>query len=116
MKYYVGAYASSPCNNGWNAEIESEFYNALKKDPRIQGLEHPFLGKLHSEDDDWFLANIDPNWTYVFTCIPGTMAALGEMPAFGIASADEAGRKAAIAFLAKARDAIAKLNAHCGKS
>lgn len=115
MKYYVGAYASSPCNNGWDADIESEFYSELKKDPRIQGLEHPFLGKLHSEDDDWFLANIDPNWTYVFTCIPGTMSALGEMPTFGIASTDEAGRKAAIAFLAKARDAIAKLNAHCGK-
>lgn len=115
MKYYVGAYASSPCNNGWNAEIESEFYNALKKDPRIQGLEHPFLGKLHSEDDDWFLANIDPNWRFVFTCIPGTMAALSEMPTFGIASTDENGRKAAIAFLAKARDAIAKLNAHCSR-
>lgn len=115
MKYYVGAYASSPCSAGWNAALESEFYTALKHDKRIKGLEHPFLGQLHAEDDDWFLANIDPNWQYVLTCVPGIMAALGQNPAFGLASQDEAGREQALAFMQKAREAIVKLNTHCGK-
>ena len=115
MKYYVGAYASSPCNNGWDASLETELYIALKKDARIQGLEHPFTGQLHSEDDAWFLNNIDPSWTFVFTCVPGIMAALKKNPAFGIASENEEGRLQAVDFLQKARDAIAKLNAHCGK-
>lgn len=115
MKYYVGAYASSPCNNGWDASLESEFYAALKQDNRIQGLEHPFTGQLHSEDDAWFLNNIDPSWKFVFTCVPGIMAALKKNPAFGIASSDEAGRLQAVTFMQKARDAIAKLNQHSGK-
>ncbi|HEY7774517.1 MAG TPA: DUF4862 family protein [Marinagarivorans sp.] len=115
MKYYVGAYASSPCNNGWDAQLETAFYTALKNDPRIQGLEHPFIGQLHSEDDEWFLANIDPNWTFVFTCVPGIMNALKQNPAFGLASCNEEGRQEAVAFLKQARNAIAKLNAHAGK-
>ncbi len=115
MKYYVGAYASSPCNNGWDAALESELYAALKKDSRIQGLEHPFTGQLHSNDDAWFLNNIDPRWKFVFTCVPGIMAALKKNPAFGIASNDEEGRLQAVAFMQKARDAIAKLNQHSGK-
>lgn len=113
MKYYVGAYATSPCSNGWNAALETAFYHALKKDKRIKGLEHPFLGSLHAEDDAWFLANIDPAWDYVFTCVPGIMAAIGQNPAFGLASQDEVGRKEALAFMQKARKAIVKLNAHC---
>lgn len=115
MKYYVGAYATSPSSNGWDAAVESEYYNALKTDSNIKGLEHPFVGTLHGVDDDWFLQNISSDWTFVFTCVPGTMAAIGKNPNFGIASDDEAGREEALAFMAKARDAIAKLNAHCGK-
>ena len=115
MKYYVGAYASSPCNNGWDSSLESELYAALKQDSRIQGLEHPFTGQLHSEDDAWFLNNIDPSWKFVFTCVPGIMAALKKNPAFGIASNDEEGRLQAVAFMQKARDAIATLNQHSGK-
>lgn len=115
MKYYVGAYASSPCSHGWNAALESEFYTALKNDKRVKGLEHPFLGQLHAEDDDWFLANIDPAWQYVFTCIPGIMTALGQNPTFGLASQDESGREQALAFMQKAREAVIQLNTYCGK-
>lgn len=115
MTYFVGAYATSPCSTGWDATLESEYYQQLKKSPLIKGLEHPFLGALHSEDDDWFLQNISNDWTFVFTCVPGIMAAIGDNPAFGIASDDEAGRQSALQFMAKARDAISKLNKHCGK-
>ncbi|HAW92060.1 MULTISPECIES: DUF4862 family protein [unclassified Arsukibacterium] len=115
MKYFVGAYAASPNHSGWNPQLESAFYNELKALPNIKGLEHPFLGSLHQHDDNWFLANIDSQWDYVFTCIPGIMNALGKNPKFGIASEDSAGRAAALAFMEHACAAIGKLNSHLGR-
>ncbi|UTF58882.1 DUF4862 family protein [Gilvimarinus sp. DA14] len=116
MSYYVGAYASSPCTSGWNPELETSYYNHLKQLPNVKGLEHPFLGEhLHAHDDGWFLQNIDPDWRYIFTCVPGTMGAIGKNPDFGIASDDPAGREQALAFMEKARAAIVKLNAHAGR-
>jgi len=115
MKYFMGAYASSPNVGDWDAELETRYYDTIKSLGYIKGLEHPFGGSLHNRDDDWFLANIDPNWEFVFTCIPGVMGAIGKNPNFGIASDDEAGRQDSLAFMQKARDAIAKLNAHAGK-
>ena len=116
MAYFVGAYASSPNISGWDAELEKEFYAQLKMLPNIKGLEHPFVGTLHSYDDDWFLNNIDPSWDFVFTCVPGIMNALSKDPHFGIASNDERGRQAALEFMQNACDAIAKLNSHLGRN
>ena len=115
MKYFIGAYAASPNHSGWDPELETVFYNGLKALPNVKGLEHPFLGRLHQHDDNWFLANIDPGWDYVFTCIPGVMNALGQNPKFGIASEDEAGRAAALDFMQQACAAIGKLNTHLGR-
>lgn len=115
MKYYIGAYASSPNISSWDPELESNYYNQLKKLTNVQGLEHPFVGKLHARDDDWFLQNVDANWNFVFTCIPGIMEAKSANPHFGIASDDEAGRAEALDFMSKARDAIVKLNTHLGR-
>lgn len=115
MKYYLGAYAASPNHSGWDPILETAFYNELKALPNIKGLEHPFWGVLHQHDDNWFLANIAPQWNYVFTCIPGIMNALGQNPMFGIASDDEAGRQAALAFIQQACAAIGKLNTHLGR-
>ncbi|WP_445767108.1 DUF4862 family protein [Rheinheimera sp.] len=115
MKYTLGAYAASPNHSTWDAALETAFYNELKKLLNLKGLEHPFLGRLHQYDDDWFLANIDPQWDYVFTCIPGIMNALGQNPLFGIASDDEAGRQAALDFMQRACAAIGKLNTHLGR-
>ena len=111
----MGAYASSPNVGDWDPALETRYYNEIKSLGYIAGLEHPFGGTLHNKDDDWFLKNIDPNWEFVFTCIPGVMGAIGKNPKFGIASDDAAGRKEAMVFMQKARDAIAKLNAHAGK-
>lgn len=115
VKFYVGAYASSPNVSGWDAEKEGEYYSQLKSLDSIKGLEHPFVGNLHGNDDAWFLENIDPNWDFVFTCIPGVMGALSKNPNFGLASDDEEGRQQAIEFCAQARDAIAKLNQSTGR-
>lgn len=115
MKYTLGAYAASPNHSGWDPMLETAYYNELKALPNIKGLEHPFLGALHAHDDDWFLANIAPDWDYVFTCIPGIMNALGQNPLFGIASDDAAGRAAALDFMQQACAAIGKLNAYLGR-
>ena len=115
MKYFMGAYASSPNVGDWDPALETRYYNEIKSFDNVMGLEHPFAGSLHNKDEDWFLANIDPNWEFVFTCIPGVMGAIGKNPNFGIASDDDAGRQEALAFILKARDAIAKLNAQSGK-
>ena len=115
MKYILGAYAASPNQSSWDAALETAFYAALKTLPNLKGLEHPFLGCLHPHDDNWFLANIDPQWDYVFTCIPGIMTALSHNPQFGLASEDESGRQEALAFMQQACAAIGKLNAHLGR-
>ena len=115
MKYTVGAYAASPNQSHWDAALETAFYAALRTLPNLKGLEHPFLGRLHPHDDSWFLANIDPQWDYVFTCIPGIMTALSHNPQFGLASEDESGRQAALAFMQQACAAIGTLNAHLGR-
>ena len=115
MKYYMGAYASSPNVSGWDAELETNYYNQIKTLSNVQGLEHPFVGKLHAHDDAWFLDNIDKNWNFVFTCIPGIMAAKSANPHFGIASDDDTGRAEALDFMSKAHDAIVKLNTHLGR-
>jgi hypothetical protein len=115
LKYYLGAYALSPTKNGWDAEVETAFYNDLKTLGNLKGLEHPFYGALHEHDDDWFLANIAPHWDHVLTCIPGTMNALALNPHFGIASDNAAGRAAALAFMRQACSAVDKLNSHLGR-
>lgn len=115
MRYFVGAYATSPAWSTWDPELEREYYQQLKTFSNIQGLEHPFVGTLHPHDEQWFLANIDPHWDFVFTCVPGIMNALGANPQFGIASNDEQGRAQALAFMQKACAAIGKLNSYCGR-
>lgn len=115
MAYFVGAYAASPNSQSWDPALETAYYERLKKLPNLKGLEHPFVGTLHPHDDAWFLRNIDPNWRYVMTCMPGEMTALVHNPNFGIASDNVEGRKSAIAFLRKACEAVGALNAACDK-
>lgn len=115
MKYIIGAYATAPSSVIWDKNQEENYYQQLKSNAKIKGLEHPFVGQLHSHDDDWFLENIDPDWQFVFTSIPGVMGNLNKNPYFGIASTNEEGRLAAITFYQQAQQAIAKLNNHLNK-
>ncbi len=112
MSYFLGAYASSPNVSSWDPAIESDYYDKLKQISHLTGLEHPFLGSLHNQDDQWFLDNIDPNWNFVFTCVPGIMSAIKSEPRFGLASTNETGRQAALSFMKAALLAIDKLNSH----
>jgi hypothetical protein len=115
MKYIVGAYATAPSTVAWNMDIESQYYQQLKALDNVQGIEHPFVGKLHPFDDDWFLKNIERSWQFIFTSIPGVMKNLADNSHFGIASTNEDGRQAALQFYQQARQAILKLNQHLGR-
>jgi hypothetical protein len=115
MKYIVGAYVASPCLDQWQPDLEIAYYNGLKKNPNIRGLEHPIYGNLHRDDDEWFLENIDPEWDFVFTCIPGVMNSMQNDPSFGLASNNPEGRARAIAFHARVLTALQKLNARLGR-
>ncbi|GAC32729.1 DUF4862 family protein [Paraglaciecola polaris] len=115
MDFFVGSYATSPAWETWDPEAEQAYFAKLKTFTHLQGLEHPFTGTLHPHDDDWFMANVSAKWQFVFTCVPGTMGALGKNPHFGIASDDEAGRQEALVFMQKACDAIGKLNRGLGR-
>jgi hypothetical protein len=115
VRYFVGAYATSPAWSTWDPALEREYYQHLKTFNNVKGLEHPFVGTLHPHDEQWFLDNIDPDWDFVFTCLPGIMNALSENPQFGLASKDEQGRAQALAFMQKACAAIGKLNNYCGR-
>ena len=110
MKLIVGAYASAPSNNTWNKEEESNYYDALKSNDAIDGLEIPFTSKLHSFDEQWYLSMLSARWTYVLTCIPGTMMALNQDASFGLASNQAAGREKAMQFYKGAAEAIATIN------
>lgn len=116
MRTIVGAYAISPAATAWNEAGEKALYDGLKALPGVRGLEVPFTGKLHRHDETWLFANIDKRWDFVVTLIPGTMGTLQQDKAFGLASDDAAGRKAAIDFARQALEAVGRLNAAAGRN
>ena len=116
MKYYVGTYATSPVLFNWDPILATKYMDEIKCVDLIKGLEHPFWGNsLHKFDDDWFLNNIDKNWDFIFTCIPGTMMEMSKNPHFGLASDDDEGRLAAVDFIYQANKAVNKLNNFLGR-
>jgi len=116
MKFIVGVYTTSPCLYEWDEKLATEYINGIKELSMVRGLEHPFWGKLHKFDDNWFLKNIKRSWDFVFTCIPGTMIEMSKNPHFGLASDKESGRKAALRFIEKARKAVENINGYLKRS
>lgn len=112
--FFVGAYATSPALFSWHKEKEIEFYNEIKKELRIRGLELPFFGKLHEHDEALLLSLLDKEWEYVLTCLPGTMQRLQDDPHFGLASENEESRLKAVAFYVEANEAVQRINNYFG--
>lgn len=110
----VGAYVTSPTLFDWDAEKETEYLSALKKQlAPIRGLELPFFGSgVHPHDSELFLSLLDKDWEYVLTCLPGTMKALENNAHFGLASDNESGRQAALDFYKRASLAIQEINTY----
>lgn len=111
MSYFVGEYAMAPAV----LDDEARVLAGLATMPDVRGLELPFTGSLHRSDEAWLFSRLRRDWDFVVTLIPGTMGRLQADRHFGLASADEAGRAAALAMVRDAREAIARLNAAMGR-
>jgi hypothetical protein len=107
----LGAYALAPDDR----RTEDAFYAGLRDLPQLGGLELPFTGTLHRDNEPWLLRQLAPHWQYVVTLLPGTMQQVAARPGWGLASTDEPGRQAALAFVRRAADAVARLNDHLGR-
>ena len=114
-RYIVGAYAASPCTDGWKPDLESQLWEGLRAEGFVAGLELPFSGALHAYDPEWLVKSLPPEWSVVFTLIPGTMERLSRDAEFGLASSSEAGRRRALEFAAAARSAVAELHDRLGR-
>lgn len=108
--FFVGAYAAAPSLAGWNPSAERRFLKSVVELDGVSGLEVPFTGALHKDDEPWFLQHLPEQADFVVTTIPGTMARLGTDPGFGLASTSRAGRQAAIDFIRDALKASKRLN------
>lgn len=110
MSVIVGAYAASPAFRDWNPALESEFLRALAALDGVRGFELPWLGSLHPHDDAWLLSSIPEGTDAVLTGIPHVARRAGAEAAYGLASTDADGRRAALNDIARMRDDAARLD------
>lgn len=94
MSMIVGAYPAQP------EDSRRRFYEELGQVPSIRGLELPY-GPWGGQP---WPAGAPEGWTAVITAIPGTMQRLKVANAFGLASTDPDGRKAALDFVSGLRE------------
>jgi hypothetical protein len=113
-QFILGAYASAPSQEGWNEKLEAEYFDALRSEEFIDGLELQLKDSLHPQPQ-WLFRNLKPAWSYVVTTIGGTMVKGMKDPQFGLATEDEAGRARALAFMNKARDTVREINDKIGR-
>ncbi len=101
--FYLGAYAASATLPVDTPEDElRKFWQDIARLPLLRGLELPF----HSEGQsavEGTLAELPRSWDFILTLLPGVMQFLAHNPHFGLASDDESGRQAALAFTERAR-------------
>jgi hypothetical protein len=111
MGYFVGEYAIAPAS----LSDEERMLAGLAAMSDVRGLELPFTGALHRSDEAWLMARLRRDWDFVVTLIPGTMGRLQAERHFGLASADESGRQAALGMARAACDAVDRLNTALGR-
>lgn len=113
VRIHAAAYAMTA---GLDADAEGDLYARLSR-LGLAGLEQPFFagGRLHHRDDAWLLDRLDPSWSLVLTLLPGEMERLKDDKHFGLASADEDGRRRALDFAEAARRTLEHLSRHLGR-
>ena len=99
MSLIVGAYPAQP------VELQEQFYRGLSAISPIRGLELPY----GPYGGTGWPAGAPEGWSAVVTAIPGTTQRLVTNKAFGLASADAAGRREALDFTSGVRDYVLRL-------
>lgn len=97
-KFIIGAYPSAPSFHYLNKDDEIAFFNKLCENPHIGGLEQPCLEEFHPLGNDFLFRTIPEDWQVVVTSIMYTTKTRMSNGAFGLASIDENGRKAAMKY------------------
>lgn len=99
------AYNAAPIGLAEDFQAEVLWYKALRAEPHIDGLELPALpGGLHPQGLDRLADLLDPGWSNTVSAMPLTLIASTADPAYGLASADQGGRRRALADIKYARD------------
>jgi hypothetical protein len=114
VKLFVSSYALASPAVPWDRGAEGALFDGLSGFD-LAGLEIPFTGRFHDQDESWLIDRIRPEWRLIVTLLPGTMERLKEDRNFGLASADAASRRRAIDFVEGARRAVEALNARLGR-
>lgn len=105
----AGAYAAAPEGD------ETEWYELLRAERDITGLELAFTDTLHHAGPAHLAALMDPGWSSVVTCIPQTARALTVDPLYGLASDDASGRRRAIDDLALVHEQVGVMKSILGE-
>ena len=115
----LSAYAAAPACDDWKPAAEAAYLAAVCALPGVDGLEIPFYGdRLHRYDGASFLRSVPrlpQHLHFTITTIPDTMDSLGQAPGFGLASGDPDGRRAALRSVARAAEAVRRLNDAAGR-
>lgn len=109
--FIIGAYPCAPSFHQQGEQEERAFWRALSDTPDIRGLEQPCLENLHPFGDEWLFRHTPGDWQMVVTAVMETMRRRGTHGAFGLASADEAQRKACVNFYRHLHQKIDAVNA-----
>ena len=107
----VGAHATMPFERG----DQESFYAGLAERDLATALEIPYTDSIH-EDPAWFASQVRGRFRHgVVTALPGTVRRLADDPAFGLASTDDQGRRAAVEWITEVRRAAEELNQRTGE-
>ena len=116
---FLSAYAAAPSQESYAPGEEESFLLDAASFPGVAGLEIPFDGtSLHKFGDGWFCRTVERlphGLSFTITTIPDVMSRLKTNPAFGLASPDPAGRRAAVRSVSRAADAVRRLNDATGR-
>lgn len=114
MKIFVSSYALASPQEPWDRKAEAVLFEGMAA-AKLAGLELPFTGRLHAQNEDWLVTQIRPEWKLMVSLLPGTMNRLDADPRFGLGSTSLEGRLAALNFVEEARRAVDQLNGALGR-
>ena len=113
-RYTYAAYNAAPPDLADRPDDERTWYQILRDEPLIGGLELSFRDGLHPGGVPLLAPLLDPAWRNVVTTIPGTLAGVAANPAYGLASTDLAGRESALLTARALRDDVDALSEYFG--
>lgn len=101
QKYFISAYTASQVLHTWDDISETAYFKALKADPRVMGIELPYLEDREVYPMEWLKKNIPDHWSFNLTSLPAVMQLAASNPKAGLASTSDPYRKVAIELVQK---------------